>query len=142
MIDKTTVQDALLYPFQDISDHRGDLYVIEGGRHVPFDVKRLFWITRLPQDIVRGGHAHRACQQFIVAVKGSLDVELDDGETVRTVHLDKPSEGLLIPAGIWATEKNYSEDVLYLVLASDHYDEADYFRCYEDFIRYKHDSLS
>lgn len=139
---ETTVQDALIYPFQDISDHRGDLYVIEGERHVPFEVKRVFWITRLPANVVRGGHAHRRCAQFIVAMKGSLDVELNDGKNLRTVHLDKPSEGLLIPPGIWATEKNYSEDVLYMVLASDHYEEADYFRNYDEFIRYKHDSLS
>lgn len=139
MADSTTLEDVVLLPFQDISDYRGELYVIEGASHVPFEVKRVFWITSLPRDIVRGGHAHRHCLQFIVPLKGWLDVVVDDGRERRTIRLDKPSEGLLIPAGIWATEQSFSQDVLYMVLASDHYDEADYIRDYESFIRYKHD---
>lgn len=139
MADPTTLEDVVLLPFQDISDYRGELYVIEGARHVPFDVKRVFWITSLPQDIVRGGHAHRSCHQFIVALKGRLDVVVDDGREARTFRLDSPTEGLHVPPGIWAQEESFSEDVLYLVLASDHYDEADYIRDYQDFIRYKND---
>lgn len=139
MADSTTLEDVVLLPFQDISDYRGELYVIEGASHVPFEVKRVFWITSLPRDIVRGGHAHHRCLQFIVPLKGWLDVVVDDGRERRTIRLDKPSEGLLIPAGIWATEQSFSQDVLYMVLASDHYDEADYIRDYESFIRYKHD---
>lgn len=139
MADPTTLEDVVLLPFQDISDYRGELYVIESARHVPFEVKRVFWITSLPQDIVRGGHAHRHCHQFIVALKGRLDVVVDDGRETRTFRLDSPAEGLHVPPGIWAREESFSEDVLYLVLASDHYDEADYIRDYQDFIRYKND---
>ena len=139
MAKDTTLREVVLLPFQDISDYRGELYVIEGASHVPFEVKRVFWITSLPQDIVRGGHAHLGCHQFIVALKGRLDVIVDDGREKRTVRLDRPTEGLYVPPGVWAREEAFSEDVLYLVLASGHYDEEDYLRDYQAFLRYKND---
>ena len=139
---KPTVEDCRIIDLGKIEFDRGNLTVVQARETVPFDIKRVFYLYDIPGGEARGAHAHKECHQFLVAASGSFEVVLDDGHETRTVYLNRPFKGLHIPPGIWATEKNYSEDVLYLVLASDHYDEADYFRCYEDFIRYKHDSLS
>ena len=117
-----------------ISDPRGNLTFIENSTHIPFEVKRVFYIYDVPTATSRGGHAHRELHQFIVCLSGSLDVLLDDGISHKTIHLNRPWEGLHIPPMIWASEQNFDTGSIYMVLASAPYDEADYYRNYDEFI--------
>ncbi len=120
-----------------ITDPRGNLSVIEGGRNIPFEVARVFWMYDVPQGDSRGGHAHKECHQFLVALRGGFDVVLDNGAEKRTIRLENPWQGVHIPQGVWADEKNFAPDSVCLVLASHPYDEADYIRDYEAFLEYK-----
>lgn len=136
-MSKITVNSATLHQMFNFCDSRGNLSVAEGGINVPFDFKRCFWISDIPQREERGAHAHLHCEQFLVAARGSFDVVVDDGSEKRTIHLDKPWEGVYIPAGLWASECNYSEEAVCIVFASEHFDEADYIRDYEQFLEYR-----
>jgi len=117
-----------------ITDHRGNLTVVEGGRDVPFEIRRVFYVYDAPCATDRGAHAHWTLQQFIICLSGGLDVRLDDGFVRRTVHLNRPWQGLYIPPMTWASEGNFDTGTVYLVLASEHYNEADYIRDYETFL--------
>lgn len=121
-----------------IADPRGNLTFIEGGRHVPFDVRRVFYLYDVPTGSDRGAHAHRALHQFLICLSGSFDVALDDGREKRTVHLNRPWKGLHVPPMIWASEINFDPGSVCLVLASDIYDEADYIRDYDAFLAAAH----
>ena len=134
---KTTIESATLHTLGNFCDSRGNLSVVEGGMHIPFNFKRSFWISDIPQREERGAHAHMQCEQFLVAARGSFDVLVDDGQNQKVVTLDKPWEGLYIPAGLWAAERNYSPEAVCIVFASEHYDEADYIRSYERFLEYR-----
>lgn len=123
-----------------ISDPRGNLTFVEGGHHVPFDVRRVFYIYDVPAGTDRGAHAHRALHQFLVCLSGSFDVALDDGHARRTVHLNRPWQGLHVPPMVWASEVNFDPGSVCLVLASDVYDESDYFRDYDAFLAAVHHS--
>jgi hypothetical protein len=112
----------------------GNLSVAENSVNIPFSVSRVFYIYDIPGGEDRGAHAHRKCHQFLIAVSGSFDVELDDGINKRTVSLNRPYYGLHVPPGIWAAEKNFSSGAVCLVLASHKYDESDYIRNYSDFL--------
>lgn len=116
-----------------ITDHRGNLTVVEGGKDVPFEIKRVFYVYDTPCAEQRGAHAHWKLQQFIVCLSGGLDVYLDDGSAQWTVHLNRPWQGLYIPPLTWASEGNFDTGTVYLVLASEHYNEADYIRDYSVF---------
>ncbi|MDR0825558.1 MAG: WxcM-like domain-containing protein, partial [Prevotella sp.] len=105
--------------------------------NIPFGTKRVFYIYDIPTGKRRGSHAHKFCHEILIAVNGSFEVELDDGADKKTVTLDNPAYGLHIPPGIWAVEKNYSQDVICLVLASDEYDPYNYINAYSDFIKYR-----
>lgn len=129
------VDDCTLVDLPKISDPRGNLTFIEGGRHAPFDVRRVFYLYDVPTGSDRGAHAHRGLHQFLVCLSGSFDVALDDGRNRRTVHLNRPWTGLHVPPMIWASEVNFDAGSVCLVLASDLYDEADYIRDYDDFLR-------
>jgi hypothetical protein len=118
-----------------ITDPRGNLTFIEGGRHVPFGVRRVFYLYDVPTGSDRGAHAHRALHQFLVCLSGSFDVALDDGRENRLVHLNRPWVGLHVPPMIWASEVHFDPGTVCLVLTSAPYDEADYVRNYEDFRR-------
>jgi hypothetical protein len=118
-----------------VTDHRGNLTAIEGGKDVPFDIKRVFFIYDAPCAAQRGAHAHWSLQQFVVCLSGGLDVYLDDGASKWTVHLNRPWQGLYIPPLVWASEGNFDTGTVYLVLASDHYNAADYIRDYDAFTR-------
>jgi len=118
-----------------VSDPRGNLTFIEGNRHIPFEIKRVFYIYDIPTGQYRGAHAHRTTQQFLVCLSGSFDVNLDDGCQKRIVHLDRPWQGLYIPNMIWASESNFVHGSIYLVLASDLYLETDYYRDYSGFLK-------
>ena len=120
-----------------IYDPRGNLTVAEQMKNVPFEVKRVYWTYDVPSGESRGGHAHKECVEFIIAVSGSFTVSLDDGRGSRKdYHLNHPWEGLLVPTGIWRTLEDFSSGSVCLVLASELFDEDDYIYEYEDFLEY------
>ena len=120
-----------------IYDPRGNLTVAEQMISVPFEVKRVYWTYDVPAGERRGGHAHKECVEFIIAVSGSFTVTLDDGKGNRKdFHLNHPWQGLLVPTGIWRTLEDFSSGAVCLVLASELYDEDDYIYEYEDFLKY------
>ena len=111
----------------------GNLTVVENEMQVPFDIKRVYYLYDVPGGEERGGHSHKALKQFIVAISGAFDVVIDDGINQRTITLNRPYHGLLIVPGIWRVINNFSSGAVCLVLASEHYDEADYVRDYQEF---------
>ena len=120
-----------------IYDPRGNLTVAEQMKSVPFEVKRVYWTYDVPSGESRGGHAHKECMEFIIAVSGAFSVTLDDGKGKRKdYHLNHPWQGLLVNTGIWRTLEDFSSGAVCLVLASELYDEDDYIYDYEDFLKY------
>ena len=118
-----------------IADPRGNLTFIESTRHVPFEIKRVYYTYDVPGGAERGGHAHRALAQFIIAMSGSFDVTLDDGHAKQKYHLNRSYYGLYVCPMMWREIDNFSSGSVCLVLASDPFSEADYYRDYEDFMR-------
>lgn len=116
-----------------ISDVRGNLSIIEQFRHVPFEIRRVYWIYDVPGGLDRGGHAYKESEEFIVALSGSFDVELDDGETKQTYQLNRSYNGLYVAKAMWRRMTNFSTNSLALVLASTDYDPNDYIMDYQDF---------
>jgi len=116
-----------------IHDARGNLTFIEGNVHVPFDIQRVYYLYDVPGGSERGGHAHVQLQQFIVAMSGSFDVILDDGQGKKRVHLNRSYNGLYICPMIWRELDNFSSGAVCMVLASTRYEESDYIRDYEQF---------
>lgn len=116
-----------------IEDARGNLTFIEGSRHVPFDIARVYYLYDVPGGAERGGHAHRALNQLIVAMSGSFDVVLNDGQVKQRFHLNRSYVGLFVPEMIWREIDNFSSGSVCMVLASERFDEADYYRDFEDF---------
>lgn len=117
-------------------DENGDLVVVEGGRHVPFAIARLF-VVRAPQGAVRGQHAHKNCAQFLTCSSGKVEVRCTDGRTTETFVLDAPRRGLLVPPGIWAEQVYLESGSVLTVLCDSPYDAADYLRDYQDFLAYR-----
>lgn len=118
-----------------IRDHRGNLTSVEGNEHIPFEIKRVYWLYDVPGGASRGGHAHKELEQFIIAASGSFDILLDDGKGQKSrVHLNRSYKGLYIPKMVWRELDNFSSSSVCLVLASQKYDERDYFRDYKDFV--------
>jgi dTDP-4-dehydrorhamnose 3,5-epimerase-like enzyme len=115
-------------------DVRGSLTFIEGNNHIPFDIKRVFYLYDVPTAEGRGAHAHRELYQFLICLSGSFDVAVDDGTEQATIHLNRPWQGVLIPPMIWASEVNFDPGSVCLVLASMAYDEADYIRDHGQFL--------
>lgn len=122
-----------LLNFRVRGDHAGKLVALEKGEDFPFDIKRVYYIWGTDKDAIRGRHAHRKLEQVIVCTSGSCDFILDDGHERTTVHLDNPAVGLHIKSNIWREFTNFSSDCVVMVLASEHYDESDYIRNYEQF---------
>ncbi len=112
----------------------GTLAVIENGSIEGFVIKRVYFIYDVPAGVSRGHHSHKSLDQIIVPLRGSFDITVDDGRNKHTYHMSKPSEGLLVVAGIWHSIDNFSPDALCMVLASDIYEEADYIRLYNEFL--------
>ena len=115
-------------------DHTGNLVALEKGADFPFDIKRVYYIWGTQPNVIRGKHAHRKLEQVIVCISGSCDFVLDNGKEKTTVHLDNPATGLHIKSNIWREFTNFSPDCVLMVLASEHYDEKDYIRNYQDFL--------
>jgi len=129
-----TLSDARLIDLRRIANPKGNLTPIEGGVDVPFEIKRVYYLYDIPGGETRGGHAHRKLEQFIVAASGSFDAVLDDGEQRRRFFLNRSYHGLYVPKMVWRDLENFSSGSVCLVLASAHYEEADYLRDYRDFL--------
>lgn len=129
------IENCTVIELPKITDPRGNLTFIEGQHHIPFEIRRVFYLYDVPTGEDRGAHAHKALHQFIVCLSGSFDVTLDDGKNKSMVHLNRPWKGLHIPPMIWASEVNFDPGSVCLVLASSAYDESDYYRDYNEFLR-------
>ena len=134
---KISVSDCSVIELPKIENRSGNLTSIQNSIEIPFDIKRIFYLYDIPGGKDRGAHAHIECHQFLIAGSGSFDVLLDDGKSKKLVTLNQPFRGLHIPPGIWASEINFSSGSICLVLASHKYDEKDYIREYNAFLKYK-----
>jgi hypothetical protein len=117
-----------------IAEPRGNLTFVENGRHIPFDIRRVYYLYDIPGGAERGGHAHRRLQQLLIAIAGSFDVVVDDGHQRQRYHLNRSYFGLYLPPMTWRELDNFSSGSVCLVLASEPYDEADYYRHYQDYL--------
>lgn len=128
------LKDCRIVELPKIQDHRGNLTFIEADRHVPFDIRRVYYLYDVPGGASRAAHGHKALHQLMIAMSGSFDVTLDDGVEKKMFHLNRSYFGLYIPPMMWRDLDNFSSGAVCMVLASDYYDESDYFRSYEDFV--------
>lgn len=135
-----TIDDCRLIDLPCIGDRNGNITPIYGGQHVPFEIARVYYLYDVPGGAARGGHAHKELQQLIVSVMGAFDVILDDGQRKKTVRLDRAYYGLYMPRMIWRELENFSSGAICLVLASIPYDENDYIRDHDIFLREKQKS--
>lgn len=134
---KNSVYDCVILPLNKIHNRAGNITIVEGSKHIPFEVKRIYYLYDIPGGEDRGGHAHKELRQLIVAASGSFDVLLDDGQNKKIVTLNRPDYGLMIVPGIWRELMEFSSGAICLVLASNVYDEKDYIRIYKKFISWK-----
>lgn len=126
--------------FPPLGDERGSLVALETEKTVPFDIKRVYYIFATQKDVARGFHAHKNLKQIVVCVTGKCRMVLDDSKVRQEIWLDSPTKGLLISDLVWREMHDFSQDCVLLVLASEHYDESDYIRDYEDFIKMARDT--
>ena len=126
---------CVLIDLPKVQDPRGNLTFIEENRHIPFSIKRVYYLYDVPGGAVRAGHAHRSLQQFLIAMSGSFDVKLDDGRRRKKIHLNRSYKGLYIPPMIWRVIDNFSSGSVCMAIASDFYSEADYYRDYKEFLK-------
>ena len=129
----SSVDECRMIDLPRINDPRGNLTFVEGARHVPFEIKRVFYLYDVPGGETRAGHALKTCHQFIVAMSGSFDVVVDDGRTRSRFQLNRSYYGLYLPPKIWRELENFSSGSVCLVLASEPYDESGYYREYSQF---------
>ena len=130
------IENIKIFDIPKITDPRGNLSVVEEG-FLPYVVKRVYYLYDVPSGAYRGGHAHKEQQEFLIALSGSFEVILNDGENKKSFVLNKPNSGLLIPTGIWRELENFSSGSVCLVLSSGKFLESDYIREYEDFQLFK-----
>jgi len=128
------VHDCKLVELPVIHAPEGNLTFVEGQRHVPFEIARIYYLYDVPGGATRGGHAHRSLRQLLIAISGSFEVLLDDGQEKKAVTLNRSFTGLLLTPMIWRELVNFSSGSVCMVLASDVYDESDYFREYDGFL--------
>ena len=131
-----SISDCKIIQLPKITDPRGNLTFIEGENHIPFLIKRIYYLYDVPGGETRGGHAHKKLEQLIIAANGSFDVFLDDGIEKKMFHLNRSYYGLHIAPGTWRELENFSSGSVCLVLASEHFDETDYLRDYSSFKTY------
>ena len=129
-----SIKDCKLIDLPRINDPRGNLTFIESGRHVPFEMKRIFYLYDVPGGATRAGHALKTCHQFLIASSGSFDVIVDDGREKERHQLNRSYYGLYIPPLVWREIDNFSSNSICLVLASEPFAESDYYRDYADFV--------
>lgn len=130
-----SINDCRLIDLPKIQDQRGNLTFIESGRHMPFDIRRTYYLYDVPGGATRAAHGHKTLHQLMIAMSGSFDVTLDDGTEKKLFHLNRSYYGLYIPPMMWRDLDNFSSGAVCMVLASEYYDEGDYFRDYEEFLR-------
>lgn len=128
-----TVNDVKIIELPKFTDPRGNLSFAEQNNHIPFEIKRTYWIYDVPGGESRGGHAYRKNQEFIVALSGAFNIIVDDGENMKTFTLNRSYYGLYVPAGLWRTMENFSTNSLALEFGSERYSKEDYIRDYEQF---------
>lgn len=128
------IENCTIIDLPRINDPRGNLTFVEGGRHIPFKISRVYYLYDVPGGAERGGHAHKDLHQLIIAMSGSFDIHLDDGYEKKTVHMNRSYYGLYVCPMIWREIDNFSSGAVCMVLASDYYDELDYYREYNKFI--------
>lgn len=132
-----SIEDVKIIELPKFLDARGNLSFAEQLNHIPFEIKRTYWIYDVPGGEERGGHAFRLNQEFIVALSGAFDVVVDDGQNKKTFSLNRSYYGLYVPAGLWREINNFSTNSLALEFGSEHYDEADYIREYDEYLQFK-----
>lgn len=130
----SSLKDCRLVDLPRVTDSRGNLTFIQGRQHIPFEIARVYYLYDVPGGAERGGHAHKDLQQLIVAMSGSFDVVLDDGDDKRRFHMNRSYFGLYVCNMIWRTLDNFSSGSVCLVLASNYYEDDDYYRDYATFI--------
>lgn len=133
----TTVEDVRIIELPKFADPRGNLSFVEQLNHIPFEIKRTYWIYDVPGGENRGGHAFKQNEEFIVALSGAFDVIVDDGEKKKKYTLNRSYYGLYVPAGLWREMENFSTNSLALEFGSIHYNMSDYIRDYNDFLKLK-----
>lgn len=128
------LDDCKLINLPKITDSRGNLTFVEGNNHIPFDIRRVYYLYDVPGGAERGGHAHKGLHQLIIAMSGSFDVILNDGNEKKRIHLNRSYIGLYVCPMIWRELDNFSSGSVCMVLASNIYDESDYYRDYDEFV--------
>lgn len=136
-----SLDDCKQISLPKISDPRGNLSFIEGGQHIPFDIKRVYYLYDVPGGSDRGSHAHKSLHQFIVAMSGSFDVVLDDGKRKQRFHLNRSYSGLYVCPMMWRDLDNFSSGAVCMVLASTHFDPADYIRDYSEYLQIRNQQI-
>ena len=133
----TTVEDVKIIELPKFTDPRGNLSFVEQLNHIPFEIKRTYWLYDVPGGECRGGHAYRENEEFIIALSGAFDVIVDDGKNKQRFTLNRSYYGLYVPAGWWREIENFSTNSLALEFGSTHYDVSDYVRNYDEFLKLK-----
>lgn len=134
-----TIKDVKIIELPKFADPRGNLSFVEQLNHIPFEIKRTYWIYDVPGGESRGGHAFKKNEEFIVALSGAFDVIVDDGKCKKRFSLNRSYYGLYVPAGLWREMENFSTNSLALEFGSIHYDKQDYIRDYADYLKFKKD---
>ena len=133
------IQDVKLIDLPKYLDTRGNLSFAENFKHIPFEIKRTYWLYDVPGGESRGGHAYFSNEEVIIALSGSFDVVLDDGKNRKVFSLNRSYYGLYVPAGLWREMENFSTNAFALEFGSTHFDQADYIRDYDEFLKLKDD---
>jgi len=129
------LSDCRIIELPKIQDSRGNLSVVEAGRQIPFDIKRVYYLYDIPGGAARAGHSHRKLHQLMIAMSGAFDVTLDDGRERKKFHLNRSYVGLYIAPMTWRDLDNFSSGAVCMNIASEYYDEADYMRTYDEFLQ-------
>ena len=132
---RMSIHDCQIINLPKIADPRGNLTFVEGGNHIPFEIRRVYYLYDVPGGAERGGHGHKELQQLIIAMSGSFDAVLDDGREKKRVHLNRSYYGLYVCPMIWRELDNFSSGAVCMVLASNLYYEDDYYRDYDEYLR-------
>ncbi len=134
-----SIDDVRIIELPKFLDARGNLSFVEENNHIPFEIKRTYWIYDVPGGESRGGHAYRQNKEFIVALSGAFDIIVDDGKNKKLFTLNRSYYGLYVPAGLWREMTNFSTNSLALEFGSEHYGKEDYIRKYDEFLKLKSD---